>query len=43
MTKFKDGFSSKSFYPDSDYILNDDNTPKETPLLDDQKSSIGGG
>ena len=42
MTKFKDGFSSESFYPDSDYLLNQDNTHEETTVLDDQISSIGG-
>ena len=40
MIKFKDGFSSESFYPDSDYILNKDNTHKEAPILDDQTSSL---
>ncbi len=43
MTKFKDGFSSESFYPDSDYLLNQDNTPEETSVLDTQISSMGGG
>ena len=43
MKKFKDGFSSESFYPDSDYLLNQDNTLEETPILDDQISSIGEG
>ena len=38
MSKFKDGFLSKSFYPDSDYILNQDNTSNENPALDDQIS-----
>ena len=42
MTKFKDGFSSESYYPDSNYLLNQDNAPKETPVLDDQISSNGG-
>ena len=42
MKKFKDGFLSESFYPDSDYLLNHDNTPKETPVLEDQISSSGG-
>ena len=42
MTKFKDGFSSESFYPDSDYLLNQDNNPDETPVLDDQISKRGG-
>ena len=41
MSKFKDGFLSESFYPDSDYLLNKVNNPKETPVLDDQKSSMG--
>ena len=43
MTKFKDGFSSESFYPDSDYLLNQDNTPEETSVLDVQIPSMGGG
>ena len=43
MIKFKDGFSSESFYPDSDYLLNQDNNPEETPVLDDQISSMGKG
>ena len=38
MTKFKDGFSSESFYPDSDYLLNQGNT-KATQVLDDQISN----
>ena len=41
MSKFKDGFSSESFYPDSDYFLNKDNTPKETPVLTDKVSNMG--
>ena len=40
MTKFKDGFSSESFYPDSDYLLNQHNTSEESPVLDDQISSM---
>ena len=40
MTKFKDGFSSESFYPDSDYLLNQANTFEENPALDDQTTSI---
>ena len=43
MAKFKDGFSSESFYPDSDYLPNQDNNPEETPFLDDQISNMGGG
>ena len=41
MIDFKDGFSSESFCPDSDYPLNQDNTSEETPVLDDQISSGG--
>ena len=41
MSKFKDGFSSESFYPDSDYLLNQDNTLEDTPVLDDQISRMG--
>ena len=41
MSKFKDGVSSESFYPDSDYILNQDNSTEDTPVLDNQISSIG--
>ena len=40
MTKFKDGFSSESFYPDSDYFLNQDNNPEETPVLDNKISNM---
>jgi len=41
MSKFKDGFSSESFYPDSDYILNQENNSEVNKLLDDQISSMG--
>ena len=40
MSKFKDGFSSESFYPASDYLLNQDNAPEETQVLDDQLPSM---
>ena len=40
MSKFKDGFSSESFFPDSDYILNQDNTSDENPAIDDQISIV---
>ena len=30
MSKFKDNFSSESFYPDSNYYLDQENTSKET-------------
>jgi len=39
MNKFKDGFSSKSYYPDSNYYLDQDNTPLETPLSENQISN----
>ena len=38
MVDFKDGFSSESYYPDSNYSLNQDNTPKKNPVSDDQIS-----
>ena len=41
MSKFKDGFSSESYYPDSDYLLNQANNPEESPVFDDQISSMG--
>ena len=41
MSNFKDGFSSESYYPNSDYPLNQENTPRETPLLEDQISNMG--
>ena len=42
MSKFKDGFLSESYFPDSNYSLNQDNTPKETLVLKDQISIRGG-
>jgi len=41
MSNFKDGFSSESYYPNSDYPLNQENAPGETPLLEDQISNMG--
>ena len=41
MSKFKDGFSSESFYPDSEYLLNQANAPAENPVIDNQISSMG--
>ena len=41
MSKFKDNFSSESFYPDSNYYLDQDNTPKEEPISEDQKFNMG--
>ena len=40
MSKFKDNFSSESFYPDSNYYLDQDNTPKEIPLSKDETLNI---
>ena len=39
MSKFKDNFSSESFYPDSNYYLDQENTPKENLLSEVQKSN----
>ena len=36
MSKFKDNFSSESFYPDSNYYLDQEYTPKENPALKDK-------
>ena len=43
MTKFKENFSSESFYPDSNYYLDQDqdNAPKEDSITENQKSNIG--
>ena len=41
MIDFKDGFSSESYYPDSDYYLNQVNTPKETPISNGEISNMG--
>ena len=40
MANFKDGFSSESYYPDSNYYLNLDNAPKRTPVSEDQTSNL---
>ena len=41
MIDFKDGFSSESYYPDSNYYLNQDNNSKETLVSEDQRSNMG--
>mgnify|MGYP001230312141 CR=1 FL=1 len=41
MVNFKHGVSSESYYPDSDYILNQNNTPKDNQVSEDQKSKMG--
>ena len=40
MAYFKDGFSSESYYPDSNYYLNQDNSPKANPVSEDQVSNL---
>jgi len=43
MVDFKsENMSSESFYPDSNYYLDQDNNPKEEPISEDQKSNMGG-
>ena len=39
MSKFKDNFSSESFYPDSNYYLDLKDNAKGTPVSEDQKSN----
>ena len=39
MSKFKDNFSSESFYPDSNYYLDQANSPKEESIPVDQGSN----
>ena len=39
MNKFKDNFSSESFYPDSNYYLDQDNTTDKTLPSEDQISN----
>ena len=41
MSKFKDNFSSESFYPDSNYYLDQANSPKEESIPVDQESNMG--
>ena len=42
MINFKDNVSSESFYPDSNYYLDHDNTAKMTPLSENKISKMGG-
>ena len=42
MADFKDGVSSESYYPDSNYYLDQDNTSRETQLSEDQISDMRG-
>ena len=39
--KKEDNIRSESYYPDSNYYLEQDNNSKGTPLLKDQISNIG--
>ena len=41
MNKFKDNFSSESFYPDSNYYLEQENIVKETLVQENQISDMG--
>ena len=40
MVNFKDGFSSESYYPNSNYYLNQDNAPKGNPVSEDKISNM---
>ena len=40
MIDFKDNFSSESFYPDSNYYLDQDNLPNESLISKDQISKV---
>ncbi len=41
MNKFKDNFSSESFYPHSNYYLEQENIVKETLVQENQISDMG--
>ena len=40
MNKFKDNFSSESFFPDSNYYLEQEKIAKGTPVPEDQISNM---
>tara|TARA_Y100000991_G_scaffold136510_1_gene102907 strand:- start:129 stop:383 length:255 start_codon:yes stop_codon:yes gene_type:complete len=42
MSKFKHNFSSESFYPDSNFYIDQENTSKLNPASKDQISNMGG-
>ena len=42
MSKFKDGFTSESFYPGSNYDPNKENASRDVPFSEDQISNMGG-
>ena len=39
--KKEDNIRSESYYPDSNFYLDQENTPKETPLSENQISNMG--
>ena len=41
MSKFKDNFSSESFYPDSNYYFDQDNAPQDNQISEYQSSNNG--
>ena len=41
MNKFKDNFSSESFYPDSNFYLDKGNIPKVNSVSEEKVSNIG--
>ena len=41
MNKFNDNFSSESFYTDSNYYLDQENTTKEDPISVDENYNMG--
>ena len=41
--KKEDNIRSESYYPDSNYYIGMENTPKETSISEDQISNMGGG
>jgi len=43
MSKFKDNFSSESFYPDSNYYLDQERSSEEPEITKAQISNMGGG
>ena len=42
MNKFKDNYSSESFYPDSNYYLDQGKTLKENPVSENQIFNVEG-
>ena len=39
--KKEDNIRSESYFQDSNYYLDQDNTPQKEPILEDQKSNMG--